>query len=420
MKPGAQSNDLSCSDEWAKKYLMTAHGSQISDEVAAKAINYFKHHRHDRRWLLDRINDALDSSAKYGRYGVIAISNGNMLDRDTSAHAMVPWMVRKINENEWRIYVYDPNRERGPRMIQNNHVLPNFEEFSYFPYVSVDYSGNHWSYYFGAEDGYWRDGDVYFIPYGDVRGDSGQYNTLNSDFNLKINDHDLPVGHGVWGAVFGYMAVATSDEGVDLSITDSQGKVTGYVNGRLRTDSSEVIPMLVADADNRNNELFLLEKGKEYVIRVNGLQSSEYNLSLFDGTSVTSIGAKNIVNAKADTLVLTPDPDAFDRYKLTLTSAVRDEAFVIEKVHNYAELDGNTPVPAVKIFQMNDLSIGAGDSLDVRFNASAESLIVNSSDSNVTFNLQIRQTDMKTGELNLILNKPMRIEPDKPLDLTHL
>lgn len=414
LKDGAQSRDLEFSDEWTKKYVLTMHASQISDIGFVKAAEYWLYHNDDRRWVLGQIREGLAGDAKNGRYGILSISKGRF---GTTAHAVVPWMIRKISDSEWRVYLYDSNKPDGPEIVQREHRVPDFSNPDYFPYLTIDRRHNRWWYQMAynaadaAGDGdLWSNGDFFYIPYGGVRGDAGQYNTLSEARSLRVNDHDLPGLDDLASALFSFMGVVTSEEGVDLSVVDSHGRVAGRIGTQMKADAPGVVPVGLADTDNRKHEIFLLKKGERYTIDVRGLRNTEYNLSIVSGQVTTTISGKRIEADRKDTLSLLPDPAARDGIRLKFAAGVDDSRFRIEKVLRYAEVSNGTAEPRERVFELNDLDASAGSVLELKMNAAGDGVVVGSEKGETDFRLKILQSSPDGKILETLVDRPVTLQ----------
>ncbi len=399
----AHGGELDMSAALTKEYVLTMHGSQISDEVFEKTVEYAVHHRHDARWTLWRIIDSLRSAGVNGKYGILAIMDGSMYDTDTAAHAVVPWMVRKISDSEWRVYLYDPNRTKGPRTIQNMHTLPDFDDFEAFPYLVINRDTKRWEYRWSGSERW--NGDMYFVPYARVKGDSGQFNKIDEAHHLYVNDHDMPGLDSIWHGTFGYIAIGTSDGDVDLSVETSGGRAV----------STKVVPIKLADVDNKTHELYLLKQGTSYDIEIKGLHRGDYNLTIMGLHTTTVIGNKAIEAGKVDTLQLIPDANALDRFKLRLKAGVADTAFDIVKSYRYGVIENGTVAPGERRFDVSSLGVHNGTTLDVVLDKTAESLQVGSVDAQLNFNINIQQLNLSTGTFDTLVAKPVIAPINTPI-----
>jgi hypothetical protein len=80
-------------------------------------------------------------------------------------------------------------------------------------------------------------------------------------------------------------------------------------------------------------------------------------------------------------------------------------------------VNGTTVDPATREYVLENGSIGAGGVLKVKLNKAAEALVVSTPSSGLKFNLKIEQSNLKTGVLETVVNKPLNLIPNQNLNL---
>lgn len=421
--------DLTQSDALVNKYIYTKQASQFSLEGQfMQSLNYFDRltlsalSSVDRAdYVLNQVASALNDSPY--NLGILSVSQFDLdlslfedgrirLPSFMKSHAIVPWMVRKIGEDEWRIYVYDPNKPMGPTNLQkvvyelDGAGYLAFANIDLFPYVTIDNDTGQWSYPVNGES--WNTLIQYTGSHTVSGGIAG--NTIDEDHGLYSSDYDLPSLGGIFDSITGGLMrlVAGNSTGTDMSIT--YNAVSGAAPRTAKTPV--VIPIPLADSD-QDRQQYLLQTGNEATVKITGKQTDTYDVSFGIGRATFVIDGKAIQKGQSD-FVTVENSMKENGFKITMSPDVSDSDFNITAVFTYGKMVAGTIIPASKKYTLSHINIKAGAELTFDLQAYADRLNINSEKNSVSFDIAVEESlnDAETAES--IYSAHVTIDPQTP------
>jgi hypothetical protein len=360
---------------FTKEYVEARQGGQMSEEVLFTRY----HERYvDTSDKLDRIEADLQRNTP----GVLSIKEGD------SGHAIVPWMVRHMDDGSIRVYVYDSNRFEAiiPIIEERDSGYPSydFSDYELFPYVEIN--GDNWSYTWG-DGATWNDRLAYF-HYEEACGDMDQYNSLGeSSFAPQITDHDLP-------SVFQYMFCPIGGS-ADAYIEDEEGNITGIYNGELREEIPDSMAIMPMNGPFSEHELYMLPIDKILHINVVGNDDDgEYSLGFLGDGTLFGMHEKRIRVGDTDRITVDPSVLGVLGYAFRVVPETEDDDFTVALAFMFEGLVAATGSDHIeREAVMEDTSCGEESDFSCHMEEGGDSFVVESYGEDIEFDLSMRSSE---------------------------
>jgi hypothetical protein len=300
-------------------------GSQISQEILSQFVDQIGQELDDedtRAFYGNEFQD-LVRDVRADNPGVLYIAQYRGTEDGImeciGAHAVVPWFVQEVAEDEWRVYVYDSNRDHA-----SDHFDTDYDNFEHYPYVTV--REDSWSYnfeYINETVGYevW-DQYIWYLPYE----------------RTSYSDYDLMDGWLVAGTIV-------------LSIV-----IIGTVLALLPVLLSIPIPIPMADHGGHGGiQAAAYPADEEVELRINSTGDEGYSWLMMGGHSCYGILNKSAAG-EGDRLLVDPEGDHHG-WALRLNETSADGDFIMGMQH----LIGNDN----RSYMLEDISLNSGGDLEV-------------------------------------------------------
>jgi hypothetical protein len=360
-------------NSYTGEYIIARQGAFYSDSIQEEYFAQDNEADDADIWIqvLERIEGGLERN----RPGVIAIYEGS------GGHALVPWMVRHMDDGSVRVYVYDCNKVSG---IHNADA--DINNSNQYPYIEMGPTGRDgWCYAFNSAST-WND-NLFYFPYEALLGNYPRLNKMGGAANAPyITDH----------TIFNWVGGTTASlaGSADLYFEDDQGRVTGIKNGQLREEipgSMAVLPVM--GGSFTDHEMYLLPGNVRLSAVVSGTAQGEYALAMLNGVSTYAIQGKSIRTGKSDRLVMEPVSGG-SRYKLILKSGSADNDFTIR-------LSTEIPGKVKKLdadfigreFIFEKAGMGEGKEIATSLDSDASGVIVETATGGIIFDTILRSTE---------------------------
>lgn len=421
--------DLTQSNPLVNKYIYTKQASQFSLEgLFIQSLNYFSRlstsvlSSVDRAdYVLNQVKSALNDSPY--NLGILSVSQFDLdlslfedgrirLPSGMDSHAIVPWMVRKIGEDEWRIYVYDPNKPKGPKDLQkvvyelDGAGYMTFTNVDLFPYVTIDNDTGKWSYPVNGEN--WST-LIQYTGSHTVAGGSPA-NTIDEEHGLYSADYDLPTLGGLLDSVVGGLIrlAAGNSAGTDISIM--QNTTSGAASRSAKPPV--IIPIPLADSD-QDRQQYLLKANNAATLKITGKQTDNYDVSFGIGRATFVIDGKATQKGQSD--FVTIDSSMNDNgFKVTMSPGTSDSDFNITAVFTYGKLVAGTIIPASKKYTLTQINMKAGSEMIFDLQAYANMLNISSEKNSVSFNIKVEESLNDAETVEPIYDTHVNVDPQTP------
>ncbi|MBW1839419.1 MAG: hypothetical protein JRI49_05725, partial [Deltaproteobacteria bacterium] len=405
------------------------HISQVSAEVIEHMLDHIDETPSE---ILARIEADLDANQP----GVISIQNlfEGLELFDMEGHAMVPVHLEQMNPSEWRIYVYDSNRERFSTSRDNTDTdeYEEITDWDNYPYIRIFTSGDRWSFEM-AGGTLWEADTRHHITISSGLGDVDIpfYGIAYYPRSIAVRDnYTLPTSlRGLGMILFG-----SADSGIE----DSEGNTLGYdQDGRLHFEIAGGVPVTpMGDALFSERELYVLPAEGDYQVNIYGKEDGEYSWQTLSEDTLFAIEDAETHAGTYDTATLStmmPDqidspPEEGDRSLTFETSdSGKQYSVTITRMIPSPSISGTTQ----RVFKVMDTTISQGDKARFGVTADSNSLVYeNNSDQVVNFDLYLSQVKLSpqpeppdsedmipVGECS-ILQENIEIQPRTALRMT--
>ena len=229
---------LERANSYTGEYIMARQGAFHS--ISLLGEYYAQYFDADDNDIWIQVLERIERDLERNRPGVISIYEGR------SGHALVPWMVRHMDDGSVRVYVYDCNKVGA---IHNADA--DINNSNQYPYIEMGPTGRDgWCYAFNSAST-WND-NLFYFPYEALLGNYPRLNKMGGAANAPyITDH----------TIFNWVGGTTASlaGSADLYFEDDQGRVTGIKNGQLREEipgSMAVLPVM--GGSFTDHEMYLL------------------------------------------------------------------------------------------------------------------------------------------------------------------
>ena len=398
LDPGVEVRDLGYNYDHVvgiSREIRKLHISQVSAEVIDHLLDHIDETPSE---ILARIEADLSAN----RPGVISIQNlFEGLDLfDMEGHAMVPVRLEQANPGEWRIYVYDSNRERFSTSRDNTNTdeYEEITDWNNYPYIRVFTADERWNFEM-AGGALWEADTTHRIT---ISSDLGEtdipfYGISYYPRNVSVRDnYTLPTSlSGLGMILFG-----SADSGIE----DSEGNVLGYdQDGRLRFEIAGGVPICpMGDALFSEREFYVLPDG-DYQVNIYGKGDGIYNWQSHNQDTMFAIQDTEVHEETQDTVTITrmiPSPSLTDTLGLeeggsSLTFETSDSNKMFSVTIN--KMIAAQPVSGTnhRIFKVLDTTISQDDKAQFGVTNDSNSLVyVNNSDQVVNFDLYLSQVKL--------------------------
>ena len=393
-------HQLSRANSYTGEYILARQAGQYGKDVFLKRAAQYPESNNlsNTRVILGQVENDL----RRERPGIIGIRE------DDKGHALVPWMVRYMEDGTIRIYVYDCNKVSGIRNPDGN-----IQDSSQYPYIEIRTSGR-WSYAFNSSKT-WND-RLFYNQYEEVLGNSSRLNKLCDAADAPfITDHTMPsITETVCAFLFG---------SADMYFEDDQGRVTGIKDGQLKEEipgSQALIPM--GAGNFTDNEAYLIPGNVKLNAKVAGISQGSYTLGLLSGASTYTVEEKSIKSNTADRLIIEP-ASGYSKYKVTLASGSRDDDFTIRmstQIPGRVKKLGTDFIGREYIFEQ--LGMEEGKDISLSLNEDAGGVIVSTATGGVIFDVIMRSTESadnaQEDQTSIPGSRRARISPDAKKSVT--
>jgi hypothetical protein len=365
---------MSYDNTFTKEYVEARQGGQMGEEVLFTRC----HERYvSTSEKLDRIEATLTSNTP----GVLSIHEGD------HGHAIVPWMVRHMDDGTTRVYVYDCNREDAiiPLIEERDsgHPSYDFSNYDLFPYVEI--RGSNWSYTW-PDGGIWNDELAYFT-YEEACGDMDQDNPLGeSSFAPRITDHDIP-------SVLQFLFCPIGGD-ADAYIEDEDGNITGIYNGEIREEIPDSMAIRPMTGPFSEQELYLLPVDKKLKINLVGTGDGEYTMGLLGDGTLFGMEGKRIRVGATDRIIVDPTVLGVLAYAFRVVPETEDDSFNLALVFMFEGLVAATGSDHIeRETVMEDVSCGEESDFSCYVEEGGDSFVVESYGEDIGFDLSMRSSE---------------------------
>lgn len=323
-------------------------------QVSAEVIEYLIDHYDDSPLeVLARIE--AETSGESPQPGIISIASltpgGGVTE--ISGHAIVPDRVEQVGPEEWRIYVYDPNREYFAQCRDNNVPAEqdDITTLENYPFVRVWVDGHgveRWSFDMGGST--WGGSDLLGI---DVSVSGSTF--LEIDYSgfmyyprsVVRGRHHLPV------SAEGLFIILTG--AADAGVENASGRMLGYdEKGALHLEIDGALPIVPQGGPGFSEaEAYSLPDGK-YTTRVHGVRGGEYSWVAARGDSIYAIEGAAADARTEDVVGLDPRGGV-----LTLRSTESQKPFSAKIAEPHEDKEGAVR----RVFEILDTRISDGVAL---------------------------------------------------------
>ncbi|HKL41967.1 MAG TPA: DNRLRE domain-containing protein [Clostridia bacterium] len=319
--------------------------------------------------------------------GVLAIREGG------SGHALVPWMIREMNDGTTRIYVYDPNRTGA-----SHNINADIMSYSEFPYLTLDDSS--WSYIADfngpgeSDDEIWNDKIFYYSYSHAIGGTSDTNNITNDGIVTTITDHRIPT---LLDALIGLISGDAT-----MYMSDEEGRITGVKDGSYYEEIPGSMAMSYDMGTSEIPSMFIIPDNITVTAHISGgneassgpVNDGKYHVGLLHGESVFSMEDKAIPVGSVDRIKIEPIDQAV-QYKMTFMSdSINSDC----RIGLYEELPSigavNDDDMVGREFFLDQMSFDKGSSLSMYVEKGASQLILAQESGNVSANLAMRSTEI--------------------------
>ena len=276
--PGADTvKDLTFTGTTADR-IQQDHISQVS----AEALAYLKTHAFD---LPGDVVRQIQADLAEGRYGVLSIIDDILaveILSDLQGHAVVPVHVEEIASNQWRVYVYDSNREDASfyRDLLDTPQYPAITQWDHYPYVAVheyDDGTGQWQWEHGPDNIWESSGIAITAGVGNDAAEAIFHGLVYIPSEIAARDnYTLP------SSLEGISMILGGD--ARMGISDPDGRTTGYnAEGVLEFHVPNALPVVSLTGNALSGfQYYLLDTGPAYSVSVYGTgQAGAYDFQAF-------------------------------------------------------------------------------------------------------------------------------------------
>jgi hypothetical protein len=371
-------------EEWryAKRTIETYQGAQISQELLSKYIGQIKNEISASRAIspflagpFQRMIEDLDA----GRPGILYMAEYLGLDEGLTecvgAHAVVPYFYKQISEGEWRIYVYDSNREWA-----STEYYPDLEDFEYYPYVTVTEEGFIWNQLVNSsptphEVQRWND-FIWYVSY-------------EQAFRY---DYDLMDGWLVAGTILLMIVIAATVLAIAAPVL-------------ITVQALLPIPLPLPMGDGVPAQSIALPADQKYEINITGRDDGEYTWAMASGYSNYALMNRTCGVDSEDALVIDPRDDCIE-YSMRFKGELADDDFMIGMMH----VVGTDH----REYSLENVSMGANGDVEVYAAGDGASLVIaNHGGSPISAKVLLR-CDRAVGEAI----QEVTVEPGEKMTIT--
>jgi len=396
--PGVEVHDLGYNYDHVtgiSREVRKLHISQVSAEVIAHLVDHIDETPSE---ILARIQADLRANQP----GVISIQNlfEGLELFDMEGHAMVPVHLEEVSSSEWRIYVYDSNRE-GFSTSRENTDTDEYEEitdWNNYPYIRIFTAGERWSFEM-AGGGLWEADTRHRITISSGLGDVDIpfYGISYYPRSIAVRDnYTLPTSLTGLGMILSGSA--------DSGIEDGEGNTLGYdQDGSLRFEIAGGVPVCpMGNGLFSEREFYVLPDG-DYQVNIYGKGEGMYNWQSHDQDTMLAIQDAETHEGTQDTVTITTMiPSRSMTYTLELEEGGNSLTFeTSDRNKQYSvtitKMIAAQPISGTnqRIFEVLDTNISKGDL--ARFNVSPDSNSLtyeNNSDNIIRFDLRLSQVKL--------------------------
>ena len=378
--PGSDAiRDLSFTGVTADR-IQQDHISQIS----AEALAYLKTHAFD---LPGDTVRQIQTDLAEGRYGVLSIIDDILameILSDLQGHAVIPVHVEEIASNQWRVYVYDSNREEASyyRELLDTPQYPVITQWDHYPYVAVheyDDGTGQWQWEHGPGNIWESSGIAITAGVGNAAAETIFHGLVYIPSEIAVRDnYTLP------SSLEGISMILGGD--ARMGISDPDGHTTGYnAEGVLEFNVPNALPVVPLTGSTLSGfQYYLLDTGPAYSVSVYGTgETGAYDFQAFcKGTHFAVSDLDAPATGLVDTLVL-------DTTTLSLTlqgrQAIRPFSATLVK-----EIQDNGITTARRSFEVENALVVGNRQTKLYLTEPGDGIVYeNHSDQPVTINLKL-------------------------------
>ena len=351
--------NLSPETELARR-VKRDHMRQISSQV----INYLLGHYDDRPVdVLAQIQAATElDPPRPGIIGLVNLIGGGFTS--LAGHALVPDRVVQISANEWRIYVYDPNREEFSlcRDVTDPAEYERITDLEEYPFIRVWRGGGveSWSFEM-AGGGLWQGNTATSIDIsvgGSTLIEIPYFGFSHYPEDVVRGSHNMPLSpEGLFTIIFG---------AADVGIEDTRRRRVGHDSrGRYYMQIPEALPVANMDGEPTGNDAYVLPLGS-YRNTIYGRETGAYEwMALHDNASA---GVSDVeIRRGAEDRVETAD----DNRELTFQTQDTQKSYSAQLTRKFF----NRRNPYWRYYEIIGTSIAPGDAGRFRTEDGGNSLV---------------------------------------------
>ncbi len=362
------------------------HISQLSAEVISFLLDHLGDSPADHvaRMMADTEHWRDKSNPDYTP-GVISIQHITPGAFDNFAgHALIPDHVEEISPDEFRIYVYDSNREDLSTSLDNNNSAEyaDITDFDNYPYITVTTSGSvdEWSFLMSGGDT-WEASSGYnlTISIGSSEIDIPFYGLYYFPASVSVRDHyTFPTSLRGLGMILSGSA--------DCGIIEGDGDRTGYDDtGKLNFEIADAIPIVPMTGGSFHEEELYWLPDNPYTVDIVGIKGgNEYNWKAVNGNTLFALNTSELSPGEKDQLLL-----GRGNSSLQMTTTEPLKTFSVEMVKTFTK-NGST---YQRIFEVMGTQIDNKGKAWFRVTPDFNSLVYeNASQNNTVFTARFIQT----------------------------